>query len=476
MSSVTDRLNDFPDRLSPMLVKELRQGLRARTFVIVFLVLQGLLGLILLIASAGATSAHAGQKVSEIVFVFYALAVLVIQPLRGVAALASEIRGQTIDLMVLTRLSALRIVLGKWVAIISQSALLACTIIPYLILRYYFGGMNLFAELLMVAMIFLVSSGLTAMTVGLSACSSILIRGLLPILGTPMLVYYVFNFGFGGELTQMIELFGFSNSRDAWGTLLFAIAILYLGWSALSLGASLIAPHAENHATLRRLIALGIMLLLAGLVAAIKLPREAAAGLWFLFSAPAIGTALSEPEQWVATVCRPFVRKGGLGVLFGRLLYPGWASGVVFTLVIAGVGFLGLATMKRTGTDVEPEIMMTALLGSLLLPATIMVLAGSKVKDRAATFILLWIAFAVLGGVVTSMAETISSQTLLWAFVWDPLVLPPMPRMVASSGFNPDVILMTGIAIDSVYAVILLTTALMAFRRLGPIEEQALAE
>ncbi len=43
MPLVADRLADFSDRLSPMLVKELRQGLRAKTFVIVFLLLQGLL-------------------------------------------------------------------------------------------------------------------------------------------------------------------------------------------------------------------------------------------------------------------------------------------------------------------------------------------------------------------------------------------------------------------------------------------------
>lgn len=32
----TEKLNDFSDRLPPMLVKELRQGLRAKTFVGVF--------------------------------------------------------------------------------------------------------------------------------------------------------------------------------------------------------------------------------------------------------------------------------------------------------------------------------------------------------------------------------------------------------------------------------------------------------
>ena len=48
-----NHLTDFPDRLSPMLVKELRQGMRARGFTMLFLIFQCLLAFILL--SAGAT-------------------------------------------------------------------------------------------------------------------------------------------------------------------------------------------------------------------------------------------------------------------------------------------------------------------------------------------------------------------------------------------------------------------------------------
>ena len=124
---------DFPDRLSPMLVKELRQGLRAKTFVAVFLSLQVLLLLILLTATASTSSANAGSVISVVIFTFFSIAVLVVQPLRGIGAISSEVKGNTIDMMVLTRLSARRIVHGKWFAIVSQSALIFATIVPYLI-------------------------------------------------------------------------------------------------------------------------------------------------------------------------------------------------------------------------------------------------------------------------------------------------------------------------------------------------------
>jgi hypothetical protein len=53
-------LTDFSDKLSPMLVKELRQGLRARSFTMLFLIFQLLLGFILLTASAASSMDSAG--------------------------------------------------------------------------------------------------------------------------------------------------------------------------------------------------------------------------------------------------------------------------------------------------------------------------------------------------------------------------------------------------------------------------------
>ncbi len=137
-----DRVNDFSDKLSPMLVKELRQGFRTNTFVVLFLVLQGLLALVLLIAgpiaaSNDGLSGAAGGVVSKIVFCIYGLGILVVQPLRGISAVATEIKQNTIDLMVLTRLSAWRIVWGKWCSIMSQSILIVLSILPYLIFRLF---------------------------------------------------------------------------------------------------------------------------------------------------------------------------------------------------------------------------------------------------------------------------------------------------------------------------------------------------
>jgi ABC-type transport system involved in multi-copper enzyme maturation permease subunit len=476
MSATSERADDFPDRFSPMLVKELRQGLRGKTFVAVFLVLQGLLGLILLTAGAASSSQRAGTFVSQVVFVFFSLAVLVIQPLRGVGALSGEIKSNTIDLMVLTRLSALRIVLGKWVAIIGQSALLTATIFPYLILRYYLGGMNLFAELVMVLMIFFLSAGLTALTVGISACRSILIRGLLPVMGAPFLTLCIFGIGFNNQLSTLIETCSFSTSTHTFALLGFLILTGYLGWSSLSLGASLIAPMAENHSTLRRLIALGLISCIPFLSREMNAPHQFFPLFWFLIAAPAIATALSEEENPVPTIYRPFVRKGLFGKLAGRFLYPGWSTGVNFTLLVSLIGIAGLSFIPSMSTvDLHSvQIWMLALIGSLLFPATIIALAGHRTKDRAAIFVLLWIAWLVLALVMNSLSSDMQSGFLLWAFVWDPIILIPMTEM--SRGYRPvsfqhDDLLAAGLIVDGLYLLVLYLKSIPAFRRIRELEQ-----
>ena len=114
-------LTDFSDKLSPMLVKELRQGLRAKTFIGVFLSLQAFLAVMMLSATIASSSGQIGIVVSNIIFGFFSVAVLLVQPLRGIGALSTEVKSNTLDMMALTRLSSSKIVFGKWVAIVSQT-------------------------------------------------------------------------------------------------------------------------------------------------------------------------------------------------------------------------------------------------------------------------------------------------------------------------------------------------------------------
>lgn len=470
MSAISERPDDFPDRFSPMLVKELRQGLQAKTFVIVFLILQGLLGLILLVASAGATSARAGEKVSQIVFVFFSLAVLVVQPLRGIGALAGEIRGQTIDLMVLTRLSAMRIVLGKWVAIVSQSALITATIFPYLILRYYFGGMSLFPELLTVLMVLFVSAAFTAMTVGISGSGSMIVRGILPIIAAVPLIGCIFGFGFGGELGELINLFAFSDVGKTWALLLFILSAVHVSWTMLSLGASAIAPHAENHATPRRLLAVIVLIAAPILMYAANIHSEEAIVTWLVLAALPIAMALTENTPLVHAIAIRFARRGVVGRLAGRIFYPGWPSGVMFTILVSGIGVLMLPVMAASNS-VDMWIAMLGGLGSLFLPGLLVIALGKKVKDRLAVYILGWSISFALVMILAAIADGMASRGILWAFTWCPLMILPMSEHGA---FSEHTLFVTGLIVDAAYLGIMMIMAIAAQRGISEIERQAL--
>lgn len=492
------RFDDFSDKLSPMLVKELRQGLRAKTFVIVFLALQALLAVVLLSAVGASSSEDAGQTVSSVIFFFFSLAALVIQPLRGIGALHNEIKGNTIDLMVLTRLGAWRIVLGKWVAIVSQSALLLTAIAPYLILRYFFGRMNLFAELLLLVLVFLGSAVFTALTVGLSAIGPILIRGLVPLGIAIALVSGIFEIIFDDDLHELIEFCTLREKGEIWGLLAGLLTGTYVAWSCLAFGASMIAPMAENHSTSRRLMAIGAVVF-AGLLAwAGDFHREPLTLMLVLFCVPAIVIALTEAFQLLPPICRPFLRFGGPGKLAGRAFYPGWPSGVLFTALLLGVSaavyFLTPDPVRYGGYTNHLHrsyIAMLAIIGTLLLPAIVLRLFSGKIKQSFAFYLVILVSLAGITIGLGMIADETRDDSYLWLFCWVPPVKFLLVDMIQRdfweahhaggrgfSGPTPGFadftpVLMTGLITTCSYLAILLVFALRKFPAIAQVEHEA---
>jgi len=455
-------LTDFSDRISPMLVKELRQGLRAKTFIAVFLSLQVFLGIMLLSATAASTSDRAGSVVSGMIFTFFSIAVLIVQPLRGVAALSSEIKGNTIDMMVLTRLSAWRIVFGKWVAIVSQSALILSTIIPYLILRYFFGGMNLVGEIVFLGLLFLTSMALTGLTVGLSGSSSVIIRGILPLFGTPLLFMGLIALLFDRGAKSLIEVCSLDTSESRIGIAIYVAAITYLGGSALSLGGSLIAPAAENHASLRRVVALVATLAMIPVIHYSTIEKELLVLFLGIIVAPAILIALTESTLVVSTVCKPFVKRGPLGKAVGLFLYPGLACGTFFSVLLIAVAILACGTNSLTlGYGGEFSVIVLALLGTLLFPAVLQVFFFKGEGQRVANYLLLLIGTGVLTGILAALTEAMSNRDFLWLFIWNPLVFTVMTD---SSHFDDSTLLIAVITVNVILLVILLLAALSMFK------------
>lgn len=452
-------LRDFPDRLPPMLVKELRQGLRAKAFIAVFLTLQGLLGIILLTAVAAQSSNSAGTTVSSIIFFFISLALLIFQPLRGVSALAAEMKANTMEIMALTRLSAWRIAFGKWSAIVSQSALLVAAIIPYLILRYFLGGMQLFAELLMLLMIFILSAALTAIAVGISANRALLLRALFPLFlvtaGFYMIALAIFD---DQGMTTLVEFFSLSSaeSREIAAVIVFFAG--YLGWLALDFGASVIAPMAENRATFRRVVGLA----LAGPVIAlsIRLDQDVKVFVSFLFLLPMMLVSLAEPLNVTAPILRSFTRRGTHGRLASWILCPGWAAGTLLSLLLVAI-FAAAFLLEGSSRNLdELAIHSYGAIGGLLFPAV--ALLFFKTSNRFVTYLITLASSVILMGFLTLVAGAMDQEGLLFFFIWLPPVVWPLWDQTNDTASMAQFSALLG----GLYTLVLLSGAILAIGRL----------
>lgn len=468
MASPLTFLVDFPDRLSPMLVKELRQGMRARGFIILFLAFQAVLAFLLLTVGSNASDS-AGSIASGMIFTLFGIASLLIQPMRGVNALSAEITGNTIEMMALTRLTASRIVLGKWSAIVSQTALILITIIPYLILRYFLGGMILLGELVFLTLMFLTSIALTAITVGLSGTTTKLVRA-LPTVGIVLVLFSGPTYLFSGGAKSLINFCTMNDWTSRIVIFSYLSFISYFGWCALSYGISAIAPVAENHSTLRRLIAFSLTLAAEAIGFHPDTEPEAITLILAFILIPAVIVALTEPSILLPPIYKPFLKRGLVGRFASLFLLPGWPAGVFYTgllVATAAAGIYGSSVSKtHSNYPIEATIVCLACLGSLLLPALLSANFTKQENKRFTTFIAFALASAILTIVPGILVNIDNNEQLLWFFIWNP---PTFLMMVDESEFKDGDLLVAVITVNFVFASLLLFTAIRAFREYARI-------
>jgi ABC-type transport system involved in multi-copper enzyme maturation permease subunit len=466
-------LTDFPDKLSPMLVKELRQGLRARSFTMLFLIFQILLGFILLSSSAASSMDSAGSFASGVIFTMFGIAALFIQPMRGVTALSSEITGNTIEMMALTRLSASRIVLGKWIAIVSQTALILITIIPYLILRYFFGGMILLGELVFLSLIFLTSMALTAVMVGMSGTNAKLAR-ILPVIGFIFMLQIIPAVLFRGGFNNFMSFCTLSDWESRVGILSYLCFITYLGWCALSHGISIIAPAAENHSTLRRLIALGLTCVAVAVGFHPLVDAHVPLLIFGIILAPAVITALTEPSNLLPPIYTPFLKRGLPGRLAAAFLLPGWPAGVFYSILLLAVstaGFLATARPAISPSEMtEIAIYTLAIVGGILLPALLAANFSKQESKRFTNFLVFLLASVILTIIPAIFANINNHENYLWLFIWNP---PIFITMADESSFDKNQLLTAVMIVDFIILALLLATAAIAFRGYREIIKEA---
>ncbi|HSP77147.1 MAG TPA: ABC transporter permease, partial [Myxococcaceae bacterium] len=134
------------DGLNPLVVKEVRQGLRTRVFWGSFGLM--LLGCLVVSVGAYATVRERGfaEHGDDFFLAFYVCLGVVhffIIPYNAYRSLAREREDETWVLLVLTGLGPRRILRGKVASYLVQAGLYASAITPFLLFSYYLNGIEL---------------------------------------------------------------------------------------------------------------------------------------------------------------------------------------------------------------------------------------------------------------------------------------------------------------------------------------------
>ncbi len=434
--------DDFPSWMNPMLVKELRQGVQSGAFAWTFILLHAgmfvlmTLWVLTFVADRDSpTDVHGFYR--GIFWALFGVAAMLVVPGRAAGSMAAERQGTALDLLRLTRLSSTQIVLGKWLGTMAQVGLVTVSVLPYVVLQYFFGGLDVIADLMALAGVLMAASVTTAGSVAMAKQSSILRGGLFLILGYAAVGFAVGTAG------------GFSLTLTPSGTLVgvAAVAAALLTAVLLEYSAAAVAPAAENHAGRIRLLVLVAVALALGVGPALgpgidSLLATAAATLVVVVATVEFTTNASP----VIALHAPFARARLPGHLAAALFTPGWATAVPFLLVATAPWLLlGSATGRLGETAVG--------LAALLLPLPLLALFPAG-RQRWAAILLVHaasIALYALGGAWLAM------NSLSRRFP----VLLPLPAFIARYG--------AGMGADEVSAIPALCTTAVCLVPLVPL-------
>jgi ABC-type transport system involved in multi-copper enzyme maturation permease subunit len=411
------RDREVSDLLSPILIKEVRQGVRGQVFSGSCLLLQVLM---LVVMAAALAEQGRTRGSAELVMIWFwmtlGVPVALIQPLSGIAAVSGEKALRTLEPMLLTRLSARRIVRGKWTALAVQNLLLVIAAFPYFLLRYFLGGVDLASEMLWMLGLCLFAGLLTALNVGLSPLPvSALFRAVLNLGSILAAIFLVVPF-VAGSMQPMMAAHGAPLMVGAALSLLAALL-------ALEGGAQQIAAPAEQATTRLRILVLGVLPIATWGTPRVERWLQSHVIFWTttMLTLVALG-ALCETHRPSSRAYAAFFGRGPWRAAMGVFLAAGWPSGVFFTLALAALTGVAAAQARST---VGNAWAVLAIAAGLLLPVPLITLPWLRGRRRAVIYIAIQLVLALVG-TMAPLLGALDSKGAAWlggrALLASPLV------------------------------------------------------
>jgi hypothetical protein len=154
------------------------------------------------------------------------------------------------------------------------------------------------------------------------------------------------------------------------------------------------------------------------------------------------------------------------------MLYPGWASGSLFFLLLIGVL---TALLFLTHSTIQSFIDLAIGFGIMVFPAAMIQLFARHSENRFTIYLTLMMVCAVLTAILTALYLAVGEKLLLWVFGFIPMVLFPLSEELASTG-NQGSILFLSLVISGTYLFIVLAGAFPRIAKFSALEEESLAE
>ncbi len=367
------------DRLNPILIKETRESLKSRQFLITFFLL---LALTLLWTCLGiifnAPEVYylpTGASLLSGYYFLLAVPIFGLVPLIALRSLSGEIDNDTFELMSITELASGQIVRGKFASAVLQMVLYLAAVVPSLAFSYLLRGVSLTEIAMVLIAVFMAGLVLTSIALMMAPLVSGYLGQSLAIVGLITIILFV-QATLAGMCLSGIVGTGVASTREGWLlTLIISINLLVFVKVFLSAAAAGIAPVSENRSTSLRYWTLVQQSLWIVTIVSLSIYYDEfepinfgsfiLATYWLV-----IGTiALTE-----STEISPRVRRELPSTILGRAFFsalmPGPSSGYLFavcsgSVAIVGFGWFGtLFGTKHSGT--EPVLFSLVMIGYLM--------------------------------------------------------------------------------------------------------------
>jgi hypothetical protein len=390
-ASVERTLVRLGDRLNPILVKETRQALKSRQFLLTFTLVLflawgwSILG-IALIGPGASVGAYGGEMFLGY-FIILALPLIVIVPFGAYRSLTAEQETRTYELLSITALGPRQIVAGKLGSAVVQMSVYLSAVSPCLAFTYLLRGLDFLTILYFLGGITLASLGASAIGLLLATITPRNQFQVVPMVAAVLGLFLGFIFLIMGAVAFFEE--GASSQFADWAFWLANAAVLTVFAAYFLLvceaAAARLSFASDNRSSRLRAIMVLHFLLITGWIAVFwkldpaypdaVLVFMILAGLhWYIMGALMIG----ESPRLSSRVKR-HLPQSFLGRMFLTWFYPGPGTGYMLalcgltcTLLIVGIG---MAAWRASGIAMH----RLSRAPSLNMPLTFSVLSLSYV-------------------------------------------------------------------------------------------------